>query len=77
VPPAPASPGPLPLAEDALLNMLLPFWQLIIGILVLVVVLASVGRLVQRGPSRMTTGLIVTGAAIVGLTVLGVLFDGR
>jgi hypothetical protein len=57
--------------------MLLPFWQLVIGILVLVVVVASVGRLVQRGRSRMTTGLIVTGAAIVGLTALGMLFDGR
>ena len=71
---------PAPLAEpapaDALLGMLFPFWRLVIAALVVVVVVASALRLARRGPSRMTTALVVTGAAIVGLTVLGILFDG-
>lgn len=64
-----------PLAEDALLGLLLPFWQLVIGAFVLAVVLLSVGRLLRRGPSRMTTALLVTAAAIAGFTVLGVLLE--
>jgi hypothetical protein len=63
------------LAEDALLGLLLPFWQLVIGAFVLFVVLASVRRLAQRGPSRMRTALLVTGGAVLCLTVLGVLFQ--
>jgi hypothetical protein len=55
--------------------MLLPVWQLVIGMLVLVAVVVSARRLLRRGPSRMTTGLIVTGAAIVGLTALGLFFN--
>lgn len=64
-----------PLAEDALLGLLLPFWQMVIGAFVLAVVLLSVGRLLRRGPSRMTTALLVTAAAIAGFTVLGVLLE--
>ncbi|MFE9695012.1 hypothetical protein [Micromonospora sp. NPDC005806] len=63
------------LAEEALLGLLLPFWQLVIGAFVLVVVLASVRRLARRGPSRMTTALLITAAAIAGFTVVGVLLD--
>ncbi len=63
------------LAEEALLGLLLPFWQLVIGAFVLAVVLASVGRLVRRGPSRMTTALLVTALAIAGFTVVGVLLE--
>ncbi|MFE9954011.1 hypothetical protein [Micromonospora sp. NPDC005299] len=63
------------LAEEALLGLLLPFWQLVIGTFVLVIVLASVRRLARRGPSRMTTALLVTAAAIAGLTVVGVLLE--
>ncbi|MET7808034.1 hypothetical protein [Micromonospora chersina] len=63
------------LAEEALLGLLLPFWQLVIGAFVLAVVLLSVGRLVRRGPSRMTTALLVTAAAIAGFTVVGVLLE--
>ncbi|PSK62453.1 hypothetical protein B0E53_05649 [Micromonospora sp. MH33] len=63
------------LAEEALLGLLLPFWQLVIGAFVLVVVLASVRRLARRGPSRMTTALLVTAVAIAGFTVLGVLLE--
>jgi hypothetical protein len=64
-----------PLAEETLLGLLLPFWQLVIGAFVVVVVLLSLRRLAQRGPSRMTTALVVTGAAIVGFTVVGVLLQ--
>ncbi|MDZ5445810.1 hypothetical protein U2F26_24280 [Micromonospora sp. 4G57] len=64
-----------PLAEEALLGLLLPFWQLVIGAFVLFVVLVSLGRLARRGPSRMTTALLITAAAIAGFTVVGVLLE--
>jgi hypothetical protein len=63
------------LAEDLLLGMLLPFWQLVIGGFVLVAVVASVYRLAQRGPSRMSLALLLSGGAVVCLTVLGMLFQ--
>ncbi|SBT46146.1 hypothetical protein [Micromonospora auratinigra] len=61
------------LADEALLGLLLPFWQLVIGAFVVVVVLLSLRRLLARGPSRMTTALVVTALAIAGFTMLGVL----
>ncbi|HZN76287.1 MAG TPA: hypothetical protein VFC00_32070 [Micromonosporaceae bacterium] len=64
------------MAADALLSMLLPFWQLAIGAVVLAAVIVAGWRLSQRGPSRMSRALVVTGAAIVALTVLGVLLQG-
>jgi hypothetical protein len=67
--------SPAPAAEEALLGLLLPFWQLVIGGFVLFVVLVSVRRLARRGPSRMTTALLVTAAAIAGFTVVGVLLE--
>ncbi|BCL13428.1 hypothetical protein GCM10017556_11670 [Micromonospora sagamiensis] len=63
------------LAEDALLGLLLPIWQLVIAVFVLFAVVASVRRLARRGPSRMTTALLVTAAAIAGLAVIGVLLQ--
>ncbi|MFR9780815.1 hypothetical protein ACL02O_32850 [Micromonospora sp. MS34] len=63
------------LAEETLLGLLLPFWQLVIGAFVVFVVLVSLRRLAQRGPSRMTTALVVTAVAIAGFTVLGVLLE--
>jgi hypothetical protein len=70
------SPAARPLAQDALVTLLTPIWQLVIGALVLVAVLASVRTFVRRGPSRMTTALIVTALAIIGLTTIGVLLSG-
>lgn len=68
-------PSPVPaVAEDALLGLLLPFWQLVIGAVVLAVLLLSVRRLARRGPSRMTTALLITAAAIAGIAALGLLF---
>ncbi|TNH21211.1 hypothetical protein FHG89_32135 [Micromonospora orduensis] len=63
-------------AEEALLGLLLPFWQVVIGAVVLVVLVLSVGRLARRGRSRMTTALLVTAGAIAGLAVIGVLLEG-
>lgn len=64
-----------PLAGEALLGLLLPFWQVVIALFVLVAVVVSVRRLARRGPSRMTTALLVIAAAITGLTVIGVLLQ--
>jgi hypothetical protein len=64
------------LAADALLGLLLPLWQLVIGVLVLVAVVVSVGRLAQRGPSRMSAAMLLIGGAVVCLAVLGYLFRG-
>ncbi|MFU8876345.1 hypothetical protein [Micromonospora sp. SL4-19] len=63
------------LAEETLLGLLMPFWQLVIGAFVVFVVLVSVRRLVRRGPSRMTTALVITAVAIAGFTVVGVLLE--
>lgn len=65
------------LAADALLGLLLPFWQVVIGGCVLLALLVSVRRLARRGPSRMTTALIVTGGAVIFLAVIGLLFQGE
>ena len=65
------------LAQDSLSGLLLPIWQLLIGGLVLVALVASVRRLARRGRSRMTTGLLVTASVIVGVAVVGVLLQGR
>jgi hypothetical protein len=56
---------------------LLPFWQLIIGGLVLVAILGSAQRLARRGHSRMTTALLVWGGAILGVAVLGLLVKAQ
>ncbi|MET8268813.1 hypothetical protein ACWD8I_31400 [Micromonospora arida] len=63
-------------AEEALLGLIGPFWQVVIGTVVLVVLVLSVGRLARRGRSRMTTALLVTAAAIAGFAVIGVLLEG-
>lgn len=58
---------------DALLELLFPVWQVVIGVVVVLVVVIATYRLALRGPSRMRTVLLVTGAAIVGITVFGIL----
>ncbi|MET8090310.1 hypothetical protein [Micromonospora sp. NPDC005220] len=63
-------------AEEALLGLIGPFWQVVIGAVVLVVLVLSVGRLARRGRSRMTTALLITAAAIAGFAVIGVLLEG-
>jgi hypothetical protein len=58
---------------DGLLATLAPAWQIVIGGCVLVVLVGASARLARRGRSRMTTALLVTGAAAIGLAVIGVL----
>ncbi|WFE29833.1 hypothetical protein O7623_11900 [Solwaraspora sp. WMMD791] len=66
-----------PLAIDAISALLLPFWQLVIGAVVVLAVVVSVRRLARRGRSRMTNAMLILAGAIVGLAVLGVLTAGR
>lgn len=63
----------MPVASDALLDLLAPLWQLVIGLLVLLTVIVSVRRLVRRGPSRMGGALLVLGGAIVCVAVVSYL----
>jgi hypothetical protein len=60
-------------ASDALLDLLMPMWQGLIGALVGIALIVAVLRLARRGRSRMSTALLVTGSAIVGLAVFGIL----
>jgi uncharacterized BrkB/YihY/UPF0761 family membrane protein len=62
---------------DPLLGLLFPFWQLAIGFCVIAVTVAALYRVARRGRSRMGTALLVTGAAIVTLAVLGSLLGGH
>jgi hypothetical protein len=61
------------LAADALLGLLTPLTELIIGILVLAAVVVSVHRLVQRGPTRMGGAMLLIGGALVCVAVLSYL----
>ncbi|MBG0569272.1 hypothetical protein [Actinoplanes aureus] len=63
------------LAVDAFLGLLVPLWQLVIGVLVLVTVVVSVHRLFLRGPSRMGGALLLLGGAVVGLAVVSYLVE--
>jgi hypothetical protein len=64
-------------ASDGLLATAAPIWQIVIGGCVLVFLVAASARLVRRGRSRMTTALVVVGAAAVSLAIIGVLTSGR
>lgn len=62
-----------PVASDALLDLLMPLWQLVIGLLVLVTVVLSVRKLVRRGPSRMGGAMLLFGGAVVCVAVVSYL----
>lgn len=57
--------------QDALLNLLLPVWQIAIGLCVLAAVVVAGFQLARRGPSRITTALLLTGGAVVVICALG------
>jgi hypothetical protein len=62
-----------PVASDALLDLLAPLWQSVIGLLVLITVVVSVRRLIRRGPSRMGGAMLLFGAAIVCVALVSYL----
>jgi hypothetical protein len=62
-----------PPQADALMDLLFPLWQLVIGATVAVVVAVVALRLARQGRSRMRTAMVVTGAGIVGLALFEVL----
>ncbi|GIF18803.1 hypothetical protein BJ973_005850 [Actinoplanes tereljensis] len=61
------------LAADALLDLVFPVWQFVIGALVLVTLVVSVQRMVRRGPSRMGGAMLLAGGAVIGVAVIGYL----
>ncbi len=67
--------SPPTLAADVLLDFLLPIWQLVIGVLVLVALVVSLHRLFLRGPSRMGGAMLLAGGAAVGLAVIAYLIQ--
>ena len=66
------APSPV-LAADALLGLLMPLTQLLIGVLVLAAVVVSVHRLFLRGPTRMGGAMLIVGSALVCVAVLSYL----
>jgi hypothetical protein len=62
-------------AQNALLNLLLPIWQVVIALCVVAAVAVVSVRLARRGPSRITTALLVTGGAVVAICVVGILLE--
>jgi hypothetical protein len=64
---------PPALATEALTGLLVPFWQLVIGLVVVVTVVVAGYRLFQRGPSRMGGAMLLVGIAVVCLAVLSYL----
>ena len=65
--------SPPALAVDALFGLLMPLWQVVIGLLVIVTVVVSVHRLFLRGPSRMGGAMLLTGGAVVCIAVVSYL----
>ena len=60
-------------ASDALFGLLMPLWQVVIGVLVLFAVVVSVHRLFLRGPSRMGGAMLLVGGAVVCIAVMSYL----
>lgn len=58
-------------AADALLSLLHPAWQALIAGCLLVVTILGIRKLAERGPTRMTHAVYLTGFLIVAITVVG------
>jgi hypothetical protein len=67
--------NPPALAADAVLGLLVPLWQWVIGLLVLVTVVVSARKLLMRGPSRMGGALLLAGGAVLVLTAISYIMD--
>nr|WP_221381107.1 hypothetical protein [Actinoplanes polyasparticus] len=63
------------LAADVLVDMIMPFGQFVIGALVLVTLVVSVRRLLERGPSRMGGAMLLSGGAVIGFALVGYLIQ--
>ncbi|WP_127504605.1 hypothetical protein [Actinoplanes solisilvae] len=63
------------LAADVLVDMIMPFGQFLIGTLVLVTLVVSIRRLLERGPSRMGGAMLLSGGAVIGLAIVGYLYQ--
>ncbi|MBM2623515.1 hypothetical protein JIG36_49285 [Actinoplanes sp. LDG1-06] len=61
------------LAADVLVDMIMPFGQFLIGTLVLVTLVVSTRKLLERGPSRMGGAMLLSGGAVIGLALVGYL----
>lgn len=61
------------LAADALLDLVMPAMQVVIGVLVLVTLVVTVLRLIRRGPTRMGGAMLLTAGAVIGLALVGYL----
>jgi hypothetical protein len=62
-------------ADNASVALVDPFWQIIIGVLLVVVTIIAGHRLLMRGPSRMGRAIVVAGGAVVGVMLLGILIS--
>ena len=62
-------------SEDALLGMLFPVWQLVIAVCLVIVTVIAGHKLLMRGPSRMSRGVMVAGGAVLGVVLLSFLFS--
>jgi hypothetical protein len=62
-----------PASADPLLDLLSPFWQGLIGACVVLTFAVAAARLARRGRSRMGTAMLVVGATVVAITVVGAL----
>jgi hypothetical protein len=62
-------------AEDAILGLLYPIWQVVIGICLLGVSVVAAHKLLMRGPSRMSRAIVVMGSAIICIIAVGFLLS--
>ena len=62
-------------AEDAVLGLLYPIWQVVIGICLVGVSVVAAHKLLMRGPSRMSRAIVVMGSAIICIIALGFLLS--
>ena len=60
-------------ASGTMDGLLMPLWQMVIGVLVVITLVLSVYRLFMRGPSRMGGAMLMVGGAVVCVAVISYL----
>ncbi|GGL20849.1 hypothetical protein [Mangrovihabitans endophyticus] len=58
---------------DPVFGVLLPLWQVVIGVLVLAAIAVSIRRILMRGPTRMGGAMLLIAGCVVGLAVVSYL----